>query len=215
MHKVLSFTGIESHYFVVDSVPSHIPVRPPSVTELNLNGVLDRSLVAMGTAVPQTMWTPSFVEDKTQLIGAELQMPIFFEGVDGQLGLSLELAATGRCHGLINAQRFAPLGPSQKSLTDIRIMWLGYREFRCQIQIRDETRERNPITIAKLAHHVGRSVDAFLKICQPDPECLDARCNRWRIGPGGIEGSDIMIIGVIQVSAGCWMPIIQLSRYIL
>jgi hypothetical protein len=122
MHKVLSFTGIESHYFVVDSVPSHIPVRPPSVTELNLNGVLDRSLVAMGTAVPQTMWTPSFVEDKTQLIGAELQMPIFFEGVDGQLGLSLELAATGRCHGLINAQRFAPLGPSQKSLTDIRIM---------------------------------------------------------------------------------------------
>lgn len=123
VHKVLSFTGIESHYFVVDSVPSHIPARPPSVTELNLNGVLDRSLVAMGTAVPQTMWNPSFVDDKIRLIGEEeLQMPIFFEGMDGQLGLSLELAATGRCHGLINAQRFAPLGPSQKSLTDIRIM---------------------------------------------------------------------------------------------
>jgi hypothetical protein len=53
---------------------------------------------------------------------AELQMPIFFEGVDGQLGLSLELAAAGRCHCLTNAQRFAPLGPSQESVTDIRIM---------------------------------------------------------------------------------------------
>ena len=51
--------------------------------------------------------------------------------------------------------------------------------------------------------------------CQPDPGCLDARCDRWRIGPGGIEGNDIMIIGVIQVSAGCWMPILQLTRYIL
>jgi hypothetical protein len=77
----------------------------------------------MGTAVPQTMWTPSCVEDKTQLIGeTELQMPIFFEGADGQLGLSLELAAAGRCHCLANAQRFAPLGPSQKSITDIHIM---------------------------------------------------------------------------------------------
>jgi hypothetical protein len=85
--------------------------------------VLDRSLIAMGTAVPQTMWTPSCVEDRSQLTReTELQMPIFFEGVDGQLGLSLELAASGRCHCLANAQRFAPLGSSQKSATDIRIM---------------------------------------------------------------------------------------------
>jgi len=212
MYKVLSLTGLEGHFFVVDSVPPHISVSPPS----ELNGVLDRSLVAMGTAVPQTMWTPSSVEDRTQYMGeAGLQVPIFFEGVDGQLGLSLELAAAGGCHCLTNAQRFAPLGPSEKSVTDIRIRWLGYREFNCQIQIRDETRERNPITIARLAHHIARSVDAFLKICQPDPECLDGRRNRWRIGPGGIEGSDIVIIGVIQVSAGSWMPILQLSRYIL
>ena len=182
MYKVLSFTGIESRFFVVNSVPSHIPVQPPS----ELNGVLDRSLVSMGTAVPQTMWTPSSAEDKTQPIGEEgLQMPIFFEHTDGRLGLTLELAAAGQCHGLINTQRFAPLGPNQKAVTDIRIMvsviycyfvsqlliesvqifkWLGYKEFHCQIQIRDETRERNPITIAKLAHHVGRSVDAFLKV---------------------------------------------------
>lgn len=119
MYKVLSFAGIESRFFVVDSVPAHVPVQPPS----EMNGVLDRSLIAMGTAVPQTMWTPSSAEDRTQPIEeAGLQMPIFFEGMDGQLGLPLELAAAGRCHGLINSQRFAPLGQSQKPVTDIRIM---------------------------------------------------------------------------------------------
>ena len=46
-------------------------------------------------------------------------MPIFFEGKDGRLGLSLEDSAAGRCHGLRNAQQFAPLG--QKSTTHIRI----------------------------------------------------------------------------------------------
>ena len=118
MYNVLSFLGIESRFFVIDTVPSHIPIRPSD----ELNGVLDRSLVAMGTAVPQTMWSPSTAADRTQLIGeAELQMPIFFEDADGQLGISLELAAAGRCHTLNDAQKFAPLGPSQKPVTDIRI----------------------------------------------------------------------------------------------
>jgi hypothetical protein len=212
MYNVLSFLGTEGRFFVIDSVPSHIPILPSP----ELNGVLDRSLVAMGTAVPQTMWAPSAAADRTQLAGeAELQMPVFFEGADGQLGIPLELAAAGRCHSLTDAQRSAPLGPSQKPVTDIRIRWLGYKEFKCQIPICDETRERNPITIAKIAHHIGRSVDAFLKTCQPDPECPDPRRSRWRIGQGGIEGSDIMIIGMVQVSAGSWMPIMQLTRYIL
>jgi hypothetical protein len=118
MYNVLSFLGIEGRFFVVDALPSHIPIQPSP----EMSGVLDRSLVAMGTAVPQTMWTPSAAADRTQLIGeGELQMPVFFEGVDGQLGIPLELAAAGRCHSLTDAQRFAPLGPSQKPVTDIRI----------------------------------------------------------------------------------------------
>ena len=123
MYNVLSFLGIEGRFFVVDSVPSHIPILPSP----ELNGVLDRSLVAMGTAVPQTMWTSSAAADRTQLIGeAELQMPIFFEGVDGQLGIPLELAAAGRSNSLTDAQRFAPLGPSQKPVTEIRIRVSGH-----------------------------------------------------------------------------------------
>jgi hypothetical protein len=118
MYNVLSFLGIEGHFFVVDPVPSHIPIRPSP----ELNGVLDRGLVAMGTAVPQTMWTPSSAAERIQLMKeAELQMPIFFEGVDGKLGISLENTAAGHCHSLVDAQRFSPLGPSQKPVTDIYI----------------------------------------------------------------------------------------------
>jgi len=83
--------------------------------------VLDRSLMATGTVVPQTMWSPPSVEDKRWLVGeAELQMPIFFEGLDGKLGISLEAAASGRCDGLINAQEFARVG--QRSMLNVRIM---------------------------------------------------------------------------------------------
>lgn len=42
--------------------------------------------------------------------------------------------------------------------------WPGYNEFKRQVQIKDETPARNPITVAKFAHHVGRSVEAFLRV---------------------------------------------------
>ena len=37
-----------------------------------------------------------------------------------------------------------------------------------------------------------------------------AEFGRWRIGEGGINPIDIRIIGAIHVSAGSWMPILQL-----
>ena len=49
---------------------------------------------------------------------------------------------------------------------------------------------------------------------QQDPSCFDRRSNQWRIGQGGIERSDIVIVGVVEVTAGSWMPILQLTRYI-
>ncbi|KAI9463697.1 hypothetical protein BJY52DRAFT_931878 [Lactarius psammicola] len=193
----LSYPGRESHFFFDPS-----------------SQLLDRAVVNRGTVVPQTMWSPHTVTDKRQHVEAALlQRPIFFEGGDGRLGLSLEASAAGRCHGLHNAQEFAPLG--LKSTTHIRIVWAGYKDFKRQVQIRDETSVQNPITIARFAHHVGRSVDAFLKACEPDPGSTDSRRELWRIGQGGIQRSDIIVIGAIHVSAGSWMPILQLSRYIL
>jgi len=164
--------------------------------------------------VPQTLWAPHTIIDKRQHVtDAELQMPIYFEGLDGTLGLSLEEAASGRCHGLVDAQAFAPLG--SKLTTHVRIIWPGYLDYKRQIQVSGEAPQRNPITISKFAQHFGRFVDAFLRNCQPDPGCQDPRRGDWRIGEGGIVREDIVIIGAIHVTAGSWMPILQLNRYIL
>ena len=55
-----------------------------------------------------------------------------------------------------------------RSLNLFYIQWPGYRDFKRQVQIRDETIMHNPITISKFAHHIGRSVDAFLRVRSSD-----------------------------------------------
>jgi len=205
----------ESHFFVVGPITQDVPRQPEGFD--TSSRPLDRAIVGRGSVVPQTMWSPhTATEKRLQVEEAVLQMPIFFESVEGILGISLEDVASGRCDALRGAEEYAPLGG--KTTTHIRIWWPGYKVFKRQVQIRDETSERNPITISKFAHHIGRSVDAFLKACEPDPRCTDIRHQLWQIGgPGDIqpERSGIIVIGAIHVAAGSWMPILQLNRYLV
>ena len=46
----------------------------------------------------------------------------------------------------------------------VTFQWPGYNEFKRQVQIRDETPAENPITIGTFAHHIGRSMDTFLRV---------------------------------------------------
>jgi hypothetical protein len=148
--------------------------------------LLDYSIVGTGTVIPQARWSPENVNDHRQYVAeAILQMPIFFVQQNGILGLSLDDAINGRCQTLRDARMQAQLGG--RTTTHIRIgvcgrcapcrcvvestltilgayQWPGYNEFKRQVQIRDETPAKNPITIAKFAQHVGRSVEAFLRV---------------------------------------------------
>ncbi|KAF8269746.1 hypothetical protein EI94DRAFT_909773 [Lactarius quietus] len=206
----LPLTRRNPYFFFVYPVPPHIPPRslnPP------VRWVLDRCIAEGGTVVPQTMWSPdSPVARRQNIEKALLQMPIFFEDKDGGVGLPLGASIDGGCHILRDADDLAPLGP--KTTTHIRIVWPGYKHFKRQIPIRDESIERNTITMARFLCQVGRSVDAFLQVCEVDTECVDDRCRLWQIGPGGVQRSDIIIIGAVHISAGSWMPIMQLNRYI-
>ena len=122
--------GSEGAFFFVNSVPRHISLQFPGQTRW----VLDRGIVNRGTVVPQTLWAPHTVTDRRHHVEqADLQLPIFFQCMDGQLGLTLEAAAAGRCHGLIGAQDFAPLG--RKSTTHIRIVVSGIFPSRNQIPV--------------------------------------------------------------------------------
>lgn len=45
---------------------------------------------------------------------------------------------------------------------------------------------------------------------------LVATDRRWQIGmPGGIAQHQVKVIGAIHVSAGTWMPILQIDGYVL
>ena len=84
--------------------------------------LLDRVVVDRGTVVPQTLWSPHSVTDgpgRQHVEQEALKMPIFFEGKDGRLGISLEAATAGQCHGLLNVQTHAPFG--HMATTHIRI----------------------------------------------------------------------------------------------
>jgi hypothetical protein len=73
--------------------------------------MLDRTVTSSGPVVPQMMPSPPKLSDvggHSDLSG--LQFPIFFEHVDGKLGLSLEAAAAGQWGTLCNAQGYAQLG---------------------------------------------------------------------------------------------------------
>ena len=106
--KPMSLQEREGLFLVVGHVPP--PDIPPHISDSNGKDfwVLDRTVVSRGPVVPQMMPTPLTVRGR--LDSSDLQFPIFFERVDGQLGLSLEEAAAGRCETLRNAQGYAHVG---------------------------------------------------------------------------------------------------------
>jgi len=170
--------------------------------------LLDHSVVPTGTVVPQALWSPQSVLDFRQYVSeASLQMPIFFTNENGIMGLPLSDAANGRYHTLRDAREQAQLGG--RTTTHIRISWPGYLEFKRQVQTRDETYARSLITIGRFAHHIGRSVEAFLHTTTLDPA---RKADQWTIGQGGVIPANIRVIGAVHVSAGGWMPILQLNN---
>ncbi|KAH9051306.1 hypothetical protein EDB83DRAFT_1301668 [Lactarius deliciosus] len=167
-----------------------------------------------GTVVPQRRWIPGDAGGSLRHVeGADLQLPIYFVNSNGSIGFPLLDILRGCDGNLHNANSFASLGG--RSTTRIGINWPGYTHWKHQIHIcdRDVTRARNPITLGCFMRHVGTSVDKFLRECMAHGQT--ATDPRWQIGGhGGITQAEVKVIGAIHASAGCWMPIIQLTRYV-
>ncbi|KAN0132294.1 hypothetical protein V8E53_009894 [Lactarius tabidus] len=128
------------------------------------------------------------------------------------IGFRLPDILRGCDSNLHKANSFAPLGG--KTMTQIRINWPRYGPWNRQIALRDETRARNPIAVGRFMKHVGSSVERFFRECMSN-SCV-ATDPRWQIGIfGGITQEQVKIIGAINVTAGSWMPIIPLTRYVI
>lgn len=102
--------------------------------------------------------------------------------------MSVKDAAAGHCpHILHSDTAFSPRG---KASTQIRIVvsvrfrtytcrcspdrvccsfqWPGYeKQLQRQVQTKDETPAKNPITLRKFIQHVGRSVEIFFRVSSP------------------------------------------------
>jgi len=156
--------------------------------------------------VPQKIWTPPNQSDWRRYVEqAILRMPVFFIQNNGAIGLPLAQALNGDRALLRGADKPAPLGGGHS--TQIRIAWPGYEPWERQIQIRDQTRQRNEITLERFVKLVAGVVDRFLTGASSIP----TQDNAWRVGMGAIARNNVMIVGAVQVSAGGWMPILQIS----
>jgi hypothetical protein len=92
----------------------------------------------------------------------------------------------------------------------------------------------SPITVATFAHHIGQFSNVFLivshfsvpatrishaeiyfpcSLCKSDSRCTSSNTQLWRIGDGDIQGSNVMIIGVVKsLPNDLGVPILQLAR---
>ncbi|KAF8257740.1 hypothetical protein EI94DRAFT_1791524 [Lactarius quietus] len=190
-----------------------IGVRHSPGVPLQTTPLLDYALANPGTVVPQRRWTPADEVDVRRYVeDATLLLPVFFVSRNGSIGFPLSDILRGCDRELRNPNDFAPLGG--RCTTQIRINWPGYNYWKRQIATRDETRDRNPITVARLMRHVGTSVDRFFTECMANGAA--STVPRWQIGmQGGITQAHVKVVGVIHVSAGSWMPILQLDGYMI
>jgi len=102
----------------------------------------------------------------------------------------------------------APLGGGYT--TKIRICWPGYQPSEQQIQLRDQTPARDPISFDRFVRNLGNRVRQFLEDCEGVPISQLDPSSKWIVGHGGISANEVVLIGIVHVSAGSWMPILQL-----
>ncbi|KAH9971267.1 hypothetical protein BJV74DRAFT_783725, partial [Russula compacta] len=183
---------------------------PPALDSDQHDWVIDYATRDVGPVIPQQIWVPRKQSDAQRFVHHEqLRAPIFFIDKNGEsLGLPLIAAAAGDCMRLRGADQAAPVGSSNHA--QIRINWCGYRylEWNRQIMIQKQT-PKETISLEKFAKYVAGKVLQFMEDAKNSAYQGDGnQC--WLIGDHRITPGHIILIGVVHVSQGSWMPILQL-----
>jgi len=186
---------------------------PPSFTVQGQPAwILDYAARSGGTVVPQQLWYPQGQGDWRRYVEqADFSMPVFFINADGTLGVPVVNTVAGLM-SLQGGNRPAPLG--NKTTTKIRISWPGYSPSESQVQLRDQTPSWNPVTLERFVRHLGSRVRQYLMDCEYIP-APGQGLHKWTVGYGRITLNEVMLIGVVQVSAGSWIPILQLMNRVV
>ncbi|KZV72216.1 hypothetical protein PENSPDRAFT_751121 [Peniophora sp. CONT] len=171
------------------------------------NAVLDYHVDPKGTVIQQEAWKPMQPGDVHRHVqNARLCWPVFFLRVDHIVGI--ELSAEGEVRTrqmLVNPNMPAPLGGL--TTTHLCLKWPGYGFYKKQVEIQDAN--KNPIRMSKLAERISKFIGRWIEEAAQTP--IDPRLMHWRVGPGFITKEHIYVVGLVQVSAGTWQPILQLK----
>ncbi|TCD66622.1 hypothetical protein EIP91_001132 [Steccherinum ochraceum] len=156
-----------------------------------------------GVMLPQRTYRPHTQSDRRRYVEeVVLEAPIMFAmqnptgfGIPCRDALNSKfMRLTGR-----DDQMFSGRGPS----VSIRLMWPGYASWSRQIPTRDFRTPPGPITRAKLAKNVAKTVQRFLDD-MADRALEEDADPRWKVGRGSITIDDLEIVGLQHVSMGSW-----------
>jgi len=161
--------------------------------------------------VPQKRYKPHTSSDRRRYVDeVNLEQSIhFYMHKPDEEGIPLRDAMHGRFARLMGRDEpmFQERGPS----ISVRIIWPGYQAWSRQIPTRDFRNPPGPITRAKLAKNVAKSVARFItehKGRQMEEDGDPA----WAVGPLKIDTFDLVLVRLDHVSKGSWQAQLQLVR---
>jgi len=164
-----------------------------------------------GPMVPQKRYKPLTSSDRRRYVDeVELEPPIVFDvQKPHEEGIPLRDAMHGRFARLVSRDEptFQRCGPS----VTIRINWPGYRPWGRQIPTRESCNPPEPVTRAKLAKNVAKSVARFISE-HKGYQMEEGDDEAWLVGPRKIDLFDLVLVRLDHVSKGSWQPRLQLIR---
>lgn len=219
-------SGVHSNASSPTKSPQHAPAASPSTSPMTIHHtpalynvpvqqsppvetVLDIASRWPGAQyiVPQRWYRPNTQSDRRRYVEeVELEGPImFYMQHPDSLGISCQDAINSRFSRLYGRddQMFRDRGPS----VSIRINWPGYTPWSRQIPTRDFRSPPGPITRAKLAKNVAKTVQRFLAE-KKDKKMEDEAEDKYRVAR--IDIDDIEIVGLQHVSMGSWQAHLRL-----
>ncbi|KAH9933290.1 uncharacterized protein B0H18DRAFT_982896 [Fomitopsis serialis] len=193
------------------SLPSEFnpPGRPRQASRTVTELARELLLPSDGELVPQKTYRPHTQSDRRRYVEeVELEEPIMFFLQNSQrCGISLQDALNGRFMNLAGRDdhMFVNRGPS----VSIRLMWPGYAPWSRQIPTRDFRTPPQPITRAKLAKNVAKTIQRFIQDMEQRPMEEDAR-PEWRVGSAHIQLHHLTLVGLQHVSMGSWQAYVAI-----
>ncbi|KAI0820365.1 hypothetical protein BC628DRAFT_1330692 [Trametes gibbosa] len=164
-----------------------------------------------GELVPQPDYRPHTQSDRRRYVEqVELDPPIlFFTQNPLAMGIPLGDAISSRFMQLVD--RDDPMLKDRGPSVSIRLNWPGYAPWSRQIPTRDFRSPPQPVTRAKLARNVAKTIKRFIDEMDNHRMEDDSQA-MWRVGKHHIRLEDLLLVGLQHVSMGSWQAHVRLIR---